>query len=78
MPSMLIFPPVMLALLGDLSVDFFNTKKGLLSDSINLLQLRNLLESPTRITATSSTLIDAMLVTAPLFSPKLHLWIQMD
>ena len=54
-------------LLGDLNVDFFNTKNDLLSDSINLLQLQNLVESPTRITATSSTLIDVILVTAPLF-----------
>lgn len=56
-----------IAILGDINVDLLSHSRVCTeeSDSLSLLQLQNLVVQPTRLTATSATLLDVILSTQP-------------
>ena len=60
-------------LLGDLNVDFLSLSSSVF-DGLELLQLKNLVTSATRVTSTSISLLDVILATTPsLYGPSASL-----
>ena len=60
-------------LLGDLNVDFLRLTSSVF-DGLELLQLKNLVTSATRVTSTSISLLDVILATTPsLYGPSASL-----
>ena len=54
-----------LLLMGDLNFDFLKSLDSSISDSFALLRLQNLVTLPTRVTATSASLLDVVLSSIP-------------
>ena len=49
-------------LTGDLNSDLFSSRNNKLIDTMNLFNLTNVIEKPTRITEHSSTLLDPIII----------------